>query len=525
MALRFGWFRPIVIVLFVLAAHLPGGWTQSAAADVEGNTYTSPHYKYTVTWDDTWFVSQEDSTDYDFLELTNGLTYADFAAGPDSSPNPESALGSAVAGLRSDPNVSEFVTLRDSDGKAIRHSDEHHAFAAFTFTQTFEDGSTMALAAYLETRPVTAGSVYLFFSAYMPSEDFASERPLFEQLLSSLVIPGDEGAAQGAGEQVLNGVQQVLTKGEPAPVFASGPWRVAVATSARSDAFIRIGLKPKAGKDWLVAVLDVTNWSEDDAELSAQAFTVRIKGRTQPIKIAANSTSKVASQLDLASPSDDAPAKIGAGKSTRVVLVFSLPAESQAPELILDKEALPLGDVLEAKLQPESLPKPAGPPKMTKGEIVSASDGNTLRLTLKGKDKPQQIRLLGVDSPSEDACFADEAKTLLDDLAGTAVLVETDAALKSGKPLVRYVWLSNDDGSRTLLNQRLIAEGKAQASSIPADARFGLWFETTEGVAKNGQVGLWAACETPESATQVPTSSSATSPTPRPTSTPVATPT
>jgi hypothetical protein len=523
MTRRFFWLRLVLVALSPFIAQLHGGWVFSAAADTEGNTYTSPQYGYTVTWDDTWFVVEEESGDFDLLTLTNGLTYANFAAGPDTSPSPESALATVVTGTRSDPTVSDFASLRDSAGNAIRESDERHAFAAFTFTQEFEDGSTDVLAAYMETRPVIAGSVYLFFSAYMPEEDFASERPQFEQLLGGLAIPGAEGAAQGAGEQVVSGGQQVLTTGEPAPVFVSGQWRVAVATAARNEALEGVELKEKAGKQWLVLVLDITNWSEDDARLSAEDFRLGSDGSTKPSKVAPTSTSKVAEVLNLAAPSDDQSMAIGAGETARVALVFLLPAQSQAPALIIGEETLPLTDALEGDLQPDSLPAPAGPPKVSTAKIVSAPNGKTLRIQLDGESTSQAIQLLGVDPPAKGECFAHEAKKLLDDLVGSVVLVEDDAALKSGKTPARYVWLTNDDGTRTLLNQRLIAEGKVEAATIPNDARFGSWFEVSERAAQDAEVGLWTTCASPISATRVPTASSTTSPTPRPTSTPVVT--
>jgi hypothetical protein len=517
------WLRLVLALIIALTALLHGGWARSVAADVEGNTYTSPQYGYTVTWDDTWFVVEEESGDFDLLTVTNGLTYASFVAGPDTSPNPESALAGVVTEARSDPTVSDFAPLRDSAGNAIRDSDERHAFAAFTFTQEFEDGSTMALAAYFETRPVTAGSVYLFFSAYMPKEDFASERPQFELLLGGLVMPGEEGAAQAAGEQVVTGGQQVLANGEPAPVFVSGQWRVGIAAAALNEALEGVGLKEKAGKQWLVMVLDVTNWSEIDAQLSVEDFKLGSKGATKPSKIAPASTSKVAEVLNLAAPSDDQSMAIGAGETARVALVFLLPAQSQAPALIIGKEALPLTDTLEGELQPDGLPAPAGPPEVQSGKIVSAPNGKTLRIQLDGESTSQAIQLLGVDPPAKGECFAHEAKKLLDDMVGTVVLVEDDAALKSGKTPARYVWLTNDDGTRTLLNQRLIAEGKVEAASIPDDARFGSWFEVSERAAETAQAGLWTTCSSPKSATRVPTTSSTTSPTPRPTSTPVVT--
>jgi hypothetical protein len=102
----------------------------------------------------------------------------------------------------------------------------------------------------------------------------------------------------------------------------------------------------------------------------------------------------------------------------------------------------------------------------------------------------------------------------LDQNIGQRVLVEEDTAV-SGGGTVRYVWLVNPDGTRTLLNQKLVADGLAQAAAIPDDARFGLWLQLSERSAEESRLGLWAGCETPDA-----TSASTSTPTPGPGATP-----
>jgi hypothetical protein len=111
-----------------------------------------------------------------------------------------------------------------------------------------------------------------------------------------------------------------------------------------------------------------------------------------------------------------------------------------------------------------------------------------------GEQRSTRIRLLGVNPPTDSSCFANAAEDTLDDLAGSTVLVEEDSAITGGSVPSRYVWLINDDGIRTLLNQLLIAEGSAYASALPADARFGAWFLASAHIAEESGVGLWAGC-------------------------------
>jgi hypothetical protein len=117
-----------------------------------------------------------------------------------------------------------------------------------------------------------------------------------------------------------------------------------------------------------------------------------------------------------------------------------------------------------------------------------------MRIALDGESEADRIQLLGVEPADEDSCFENEAENVLDELAGADVLVEEDAAVTGGDNAVRYVWLLEDDGTRTLLNQMLLATGAARADGIPGDARFGSWLETTALGAEQAGIGLWGAC-------------------------------
>src|SRR5262245_50906667 len=71
-------FRATVwLIALTLLSAIPSGFAANArAAEVTGNTYTSPQFSYTVTWDSSWFVVEETSETYDQLVLTNGVTIA-----------------------------------------------------------------------------------------------------------------------------------------------------------------------------------------------------------------------------------------------------------------------------------------------------------------------------------------------------------------------------------------------------------------------------------------------------------------
>jgi hypothetical protein len=513
MAKRFGWYRPLLAVFCALSFLLSGGWAQPAAADVEGNTYTSPNYRYTITWDDTWFVGDEQSNpNYDYLELTNGVTWAYFYGGPDPSSNPEGSLALTLSGMHSEPSYSDIAPLRDESGDAVRFTDVDRAYAAFTLTQTMENGSTMDLAVYVEIRQIDTG-VYLTLEAYMPVELFESQRPSVEQLVNSFTLPGPDPVPTSTPRPEPTTTpkpkptaspepETVLVNGEPAPVVVSDAWRVGVVAAALNTELAGVKLEEKPRKEWLVVVLDVTNWSDEDGQLSAEEFSVRFEGRAKPVNIAPSSTRKVASRLKLEPTSKEYVVEVGAGETTRVALVYSLPTGSRGLELLHGDIAIPLDDMVAVDLRPKELPAPAGPPELVSGQVLSKADANTLNIRIEGEVRSERFELLGVEPLGDASCLAKEAEKLLDGLAGASVLIEEDDELTGGTP-ARYIWLTNDDGTRTLLNQLLIAEGMVQAGSIPAAARFGLWFETTANAAKTDQIDLLTGCVAQDTASEI----------------------
>jgi endonuclease YncB( thermonuclease family) len=484
-----------------------GNGMHIARADISGNTYTPPNYDTSVSWDDTWFVVEEDSNPYfDSLSLTNGLTRVGVFFEQNVYSSTDQAVAIFSGQIRTDPQVSNFEIIKDANGASVRGGDDTHSYAGFSYTYTFDDGSTGDLGVYFEARSINDGEVMMLAVAAVPIDFFFTEYQM-----AGVTLP-EATTAQTEPEVIA---------GEPAPVFADGAWRVAVATAAHGPEFRDIGLAPKEGKDWFVAIVDVTNWSDEAKVFSARDVRLALTGIKKPARIAPASTAAVGKRLDLAELSEDATISIEPGETSRIALVYSVAAEATDPHLTLGKSKLPMADQLEHEISGENLPAETTAPETVTGTLVSASDGQTMRVKVAGESGSQKIRLLGVEPPANGECMANEAERLLDKNAGKRVLVEEDAAIAGGKGAMRYVWLVNADGTRTLLNQKLIADGLAQAAAVPDDARFGLWMLTAERSAEEGQVGLWAGCETPEATAA--TAKPSPSPTPakaKPTATP-----
>lgn len=125
-------------------------------------------------------------------------------------------------------------------------------------------------------------------------------------------------------------------------------------------------------------------------------------------------------------------------------------------------------------------------------KVVRVIDGDTIVL-----ESGEKVRYIGIDAPEIHhpqqgvECFGTQAfernKALVE---GKIVNLEKDVSEtdKYGR-LLRYVWLEN-----TLINESLILEGYAVASSYPPDIKNQHALDQAERIARENNQGLWSSC-------------------------------
>lgn len=133
-------------------------------------------------------------------------------------------------------------------------------------------------------------------------------------------------------------------------------------------------------------------------------------------------------------------------------------------------------------------------------KVKRVIDGDTIEL-----ESGQKLRYIGINTPETvdprraPQCFGKEASNKNRDLVeGKMVRLEKDVSEtdKFGR-LLRYVYLENG----TMVNQFLVREGFARASSYPPDIKYQDLFREAEKLARQENKGLWAGCNS--SANQV----------------------
>ncbi len=124
-----------------------------------------------------------------------------------------------------------------------------------------------------------------------------------------------------------------------------------------------------------------------------------------------------------------------------------------------------------------------------RARIVWVYDGDTVDAeTLSGeRDK---VRLLGINTPERDECFAETASRVLRELVKDEVVTMTSDVTDRDQygRLLRYLWL--DDG--TFLNELLVLGGYALARDFPPNSSYADTLARAQRIAQDEGRGLWA---------------------------------
>lgn len=127
-------------------------------------------------------------------------------------------------------------------------------------------------------------------------------------------------------------------------------------------------------------------------------------------------------------------------------------------------------------------------------------DGDTIELLIDNKNI--KLRYIGINTPETVdprkavECFGKEASKKNKSLVENKIVyLEKDISDtdKYGR-LLRYVYLKLDDGSMLFVNDYLVREGFAYASSFPPDVKYAKKFLEAQSDAENNKRGLWNSC-------------------------------
>ncbi len=136
-----------------------------------------------------------------------------------------------------------------------------------------------------------------------------------------------------------------------------------------------------------------------------------------------------------------------------------------------------------------------------KAKVIRVIDGDTIEVEYQNEVK--KLRYVGINTPETVdpkrpvGCFgkeaSDENKRLI---SGKEVILEKDVSEtdKFGR-LLRLVYLKLDDGSLLFVNDYLVRQGYAEASTYPPDVKYSQQFIEAQREARENNRGLWRKCK------------------------------
>jgi micrococcal nuclease len=125
-------------------------------------------------------------------------------------------------------------------------------------------------------------------------------------------------------------------------------------------------------------------------------------------------------------------------------------------------------------------------PNKVKAKVKRVIDGDTVEL-----ENGEKLRYIGIDTPethNADECYGEEATSKNKELVeGKKVYLEKDVSETDqyGR-LLRYVWINGE-----MINEKLVKQGYAKASTYPPDVKYQDKFRNAEKEAREKEKGLW----------------------------------
>jgi uncharacterized protein len=184
----------LVAVLMVSQLAVGSARVAAAKAGVDGNSYESPTYGWTISWDETWVVEAEDEDEEtgDLLELTDNLSFVYFESYAGYDGDPEACIDDEQEYLSSLDGFSNVELATDSNGDPVRGSDATGAYAVFTFDLELEDGTTVNAVEYNDCRTLVEDEAILEISQITLKDAYNDAVQPLQDLLANLAMPGED---------------------------------------------------------------------------------------------------------------------------------------------------------------------------------------------------------------------------------------------------------------------------------------------------------------------------------------------
>jgi hypothetical protein len=203
-----------------LTPTVPADQSPVAGANVVGNTYTSPTYGYSLTWNDTWTVESDESGETgDYFGLSNGPVIADLIGEP-WDPAGGSCFERLEQYYASQPAYSDIQSATDSES-ANPGIWEITGILTMTYTDE-ETGEATDYINYAACSEIPGQNAIVSLEQFVPVVDFRAQQAAMDELRAGFAPAG----AVLADQTPTPGVE-----GSPTAVVEESPTAIAGQTS------------------------------------------------------------------------------------------------------------------------------------------------------------------------------------------------------------------------------------------------------------------------------------------------------
>lgn len=279
----------------------------------------------------------------------------------------------------------------------------------------------------------------------------------------------------------------------PAQEVTNGAFRYAITGASHGETIAALpDLAPVETGEWVVLSLNGQNTAANEQVFDMSQFRLYADGQEVLLDVGNAWVSSLLGQMPAYGNTDAILWASGEGHD--FTLTFLAPKGAQSLVLVAGDQTIDLSTSLgTSELGSAETTQPT--PEAIEATVVGVVDAETIVIEVDGIR--QTVRYLGVDVPTGDDCFAEEATAANQTLVeGQTVRIERQATdVDARGNWVRDVWVPAADGGWTLVSEALVREGAAEAAISEPNTRFAAWLQSSQAVAENEGTGIWGTCE------------------------------
>jgi hypothetical protein len=166
---------------------------------VEGTTYESPTYGYTLVYDDTWEAKESSRRGTDTIELSNGVSTIGIS-GTKSTDTPTECVDALIDGFESDDSITDVTVAVDENDDEMRGEIDGGEFVVLQTTVDGDNGPA-DLTVYYSCIPIVEGESMLGITHVTAAADYNDEVENRVTLLDTLSIDGSSTKPSTGGKK------------------------------------------------------------------------------------------------------------------------------------------------------------------------------------------------------------------------------------------------------------------------------------------------------------------------------------